>query len=281
MRAFITSTGRCGSLSLARWLSTFTPTNMEPCTEIGATLFASRFRNGEGSVYRAVEVLLGLGRWKRTTVIYDHSELKLQGCHSTDKLYQKYTKITNLDRDEEAIWVDHVISTCVDMIELFAPEAKYVWMIRSGWDCVASFMGWKWFRDSDDISEFDVYANNRICAPWVGEMPQDAWDKLSNLAKCCWYWSWMNRWIEKQLRAVPAERKLFLRLEDWSDDTARELCGFLGVAPPADLELPKSHASQWPELRPEWTEDERRMFEYFCGDSQRRWYAEQEYRSPR
>jgi len=190
--------------------------------------------------------------------------------------------------DADAV-VDNNLSFFVKLLLNHEPSLRVIWLIRNAWDCVGSMVGWKWYRDSTDIVQNDIYARNRLQAPWTSEMTWPEWKSLPAVGRCSWSWSFINRSIEQQLQAVSPSVWMKVRLEDWNDEKAREVYGFVrewfGLAgiptrEPEDLTLPHENKGPYPVVRPgetpcskpKWTEWERCLVRRFAGGMVERHY---------
>lgn len=148
------------------------------------------------------------------------------------------------------------------------PRARYLWMIRDGRSNVASVYHRRWY-DPREIRvrepQHAPSALSRITADMVGEMTQSEWQSLDGFARCCWYWSFTNREIQRRTAELRLNT-LKIRLEDLGDRTA-ELLDFLGLSgeptPPVKRANAAVHGRPLP---PEyWPDAWRASFERLCG----------------
>lgn len=244
-RIIVVGTGRCGSTSLCEWLNRCgLVARMEP---------------------RAPEL-----------VVQQRRLIEGPGFDP----YDIFDVALNLPQVEAV--VDNNLSFFVRMLLELDGALRAIWLIRNPWDCVASMVGWKWYRQPNDIMPDDIFARNRLHAPWTGEMTWAEWDALPVVGRCAWCWSYVNRSIRQQLRAVPLGHWMQVRLEDWDDQKAREVYQFVdrcfqgsgvGIREPDDLSLPRTNQGPLPPTRPggpptprpDWTEDERVLLRRFAG----------------
>lgn len=192
--------------------------------------------------------------------------------------------------DADAV-VDNNLSLFVKLLCEHDALVRVIWLIRNAWDCVGSMVGWKWYRDPADIAPDDIYALNRLQAPWTSELTWSEWKSLPAVARCAWCWSFINRSIEQQLQAVPPSTWMKVRLEDWNDEKAREVYGFVregfGLAgiptrEPKDLTLPHDNKGPYlvvrpgesPGAKPTWTEWDRCLVRRFAGGMMERLYPD-------
>lgn len=160
------------------------------------------------------------------------------------------------------------------------PEARFIWLIRNGLDVVASAYQKQWY--SGHSENHDRYED---CPPverqWIdwrirgdlsGEMTEQEWEALSRFGKCCWYWGYVNRTIEKDIAGLSGDRRFFLRLENL-DGTLPELLDWIGVAGRASIQAPRRNmALRVPYHWSGWSGEEKGLFDRFCGDVMDRHY---------
>jgi hypothetical protein len=148
------------------------------------------------------------------------------------------------------------------------PQARYLWMIRDGRSNVASVFHRRWY-DPREIRvrepQHAPSALSRITADMVGEMTSAEWSALDGFARCCWYWSFTNREIQRRT-AERGLNTLKVRLEDLDDRTG-ELLDFVGLGdqpvPPVKRANAAVHGRP---LSPEhWPSAWKSSFERLCG----------------
>lgn len=244
MRVFVIGTGRCGSLSLARWFQDHgVRTEMERHAEL---------------LCRQAVYKLSRGSW-------DHGVLNVVWARSPS----------------HGVSVDNNLGLFVENLAVMGP-CRFVWLIRNPWDCIASLMAWKWYRKPNDIEPDDVFANNRLTAYDADEMSGYEWEALGNLGKCAWYWKFLNLRIERQLEALDEDCWVRVRLEDWSPAIARSLLRSVGSVDGdvTDWPLPKMNAGPRGRDRPRWTKDEVALVTEVAGKTLARWYPERNFQMP-
>lgn len=203
---FVVSTGRCGSKSIARFLS-----KSPDCVcvhEAEPKLIAEATRYLYGS--------------------FDHSRLAeiLRSTRSPMLDGKQYGES------------NHKLSFLIPALREVFPQAKFVWLIRDGRDTVASMYGRGWysgvsqFVNDPKLMQWERY---RLRADKLGEMSKLAWCNLSRFEKCCWYWAHKNWLIEEALRVTQADWVL-IRLEEIEEEGGK-LFDFLEIAHPRDARL--------------------------------------------
>lgn len=165
---------------------------------------------------------------------------------------------------------DHRLFNLVGILAELLPTARFLWLVRDGRAVVASTVARGWYGGE---YRSGLWGLNRLRGDACGDVTPDVWATLSPFERNCWYWSYVNRAIERQLASLPGERWRRVRLEDL-DAAAPGVFEFLGLEPLA-VRPPHENRSKWTVSRPrDWSSDERASFERICGDLMDRWYGE-------
>jgi hypothetical protein len=245
---FVLSTGRSGSVSIARMLSQHPEVvcHHEPRPQM---------------IRLSAELAHGL---KIPAQV--EQELRAVFCDSSvfpaDRVYgesdQKYWNLATL-------------------LAGMLPRSRFVWLIRDGRDVVASTYGQAWFPDAerpgDPVSPelYERWLYYRLHGAACKAFTPQAWEALGLFEKNCWHWAYVNAGIESVLSALSPERWRRVRLEELERQAA-ELFRFLGVAPvPAAVEQ-ENRATYAVTRWQQWSGAERRAFEQWCGEGMDRWY---------
>lgn len=176
----------------------------------------------------------------------------------------------NLCRIESDQKMFNLIPHLADLL----PNSKFIWLTRSGVDVVASTYGRGWYATNAGGHKANVpwYWNEfRITGVDAGEISASQWDRMSTFAKCCWYWSYVNRTIEKALSELPDERWRGFKLETLNDEL-QALGSFVGES----LEgISLGHSNKaWHSVhsKSSWSDEEKSEFAYYCNDLMERLY---------
>jgi hypothetical protein len=164
-----------------------------------------------------------------------------------------------------------------ELVRVF-PEAKFVWLIRNGLDVVASAVGRGWYptepagwKALDQRRRF--WVSHRIRGDLCRDLPASQWEAMSTFERCCWYWSYVNRVIEQDLRQHAPDRFRQVKLERIDSELAT-VARWLGLP---TLVLPPSARHNratgyevycWQH----WTGPERQHFLHRCGRDMDRLY---------
>jgi hypothetical protein len=152
-----------------------------------------------------------------------------------------------------------------ELAEAF-PAAHVIWLVRDGRPTVVSLHRRAWYRE--------LRPTQRIEADQVGEMSAASWAGLDPFARCCWYWSFTNRLIERELARLPL-RALRLRIEDLSTELPA-VWAFLEL--PGPVPAPARRANRVASGRRTgwrlWSPRQRRTFTQLCGDPMDRLYPD-------
>lgn len=167
------------------------------------------------------------------------------------------------------------------LLETF-PRARFIWLIRNGLDVVASAMQKQWytghsenydrFEDSTPIQQ--IWINARLNGYKCGEMSQNIWIHLSRFEKCCWYWDYVNRIIESDLKKYNHTKYFILQLEK----IRTQLPSLLTWIGASDISQPiisiANKAKRPPYHWSKWTHSEKLIFQMRCGSRMSNLYPE-------
>lgn len=161
-----------------------------------------------------------------------------------------------------------------DLIRAF-PDARMLWMIRDGRANVASVHHRRWY-DPREATVREAHhapsAANRISGVDVRDIAPDEWARMDAFERCCWYWSYTNREIERRLAEAGAP---FVRISlEHLGERVDELLAFLGLPADTSTELRAWNAARHgPPLSPlDWSAAQREVFERRCGALMDRFY---------
>jgi hypothetical protein len=146
------------------------------------------------------------------------------------------------------------------------PDARVVWLVRDGRAVVASTVARNIYHPSElslRAPGTEEWARTRPQADAVGDMTPEEWAALDAFGRCCWYWSYTHRMIERDLQGLPLSCYR-VRLEDlpgrWPE--LAEFCGLSATS----IEVPHSNAStRAPMSWQHWSKAQRLAFASVCG----------------
>jgi len=175
---------------------------------------------------------------------------------------------------------NQTLSLIIPVLADVFPEARYIWLIRNGLDVVASAYQKQWYTGHsenhdryEDCSALEkAWIDGRIQGDRCGDMRAVEWANLDRFGRCCWYWSYTNRVIEKDLEQYAPGRFFFLRLEE-IDKELKKLVDWMGlevglVSPVERHNVAKRVPYHWTD----WSFEERKTFDYWCGNLMDRFY---------
>ena len=178
---------------------------------------------------------------------------------------------------------NQTLSLMVPILAISFPKAKFIWLIRNGLDVVSSIFSRQWYTGhSANHSRYDdcpplekAWIDGRIMGDLCGDVQLAKWKSMNPFARCCWYWAYINRTIEKDLSDIcSAGSYRKIKLEELDRDLP-ELVEWLGFGQAPDLEpgnFNRAHYNLYPWQK--WTLEERKTFLYWCGPLMDRLYPE-------
>ncbi len=173
-----------------------------------------------------------------------------------------------------------MLSLIVPVLAEEFPDARYIWLIRNGLDMVASAYQKQWYtRHSENYERYEdcsplkkAWIGGRIQGDRCGSMSSAEWANLDRFGRCCWYWSYVNQLIERDLKKYAPDRYFILRLEEINKKLLN-LIDWMGLkvstAPTAGRE---NIARRIPYHWTDWSAQEQRTFQFWCGDLMDRFY---------
>jgi hypothetical protein len=163
---------------------------------------------------------------------------------------------------------NHRLSVLLPLLAEAFPAARIVWLVRDGRQAVASMWHRKWYhpREAEERPPaVGRWVEHRLRGDATGDLSAEAWAALDAFGRCCWYWSYTHRAIERDLACVQLP-SLKLRIEDL-DAQQDELAAFLGITGLLPRAVPRANsATGGPFLSwREWSPRQRAVFRRECG----------------
>tara|TARA_Y100001958_G_C21118313_1_gene463185 strand:- start:11 stop:877 length:867 start_codon:yes stop_codon:yes gene_type:complete len=132
------------------------------------------------------------------------------------------------------------------------PDAKFVHLIRNGYDVVKSYYLRKKTTYSDHIEESKYSSIRTSAGKYLSGKPiprdvknKNLWKNYDRVQKISWFWAEVNRIIDSELNNVSDNNKFLFKLEDLSNSTLSELLSGLEIEGTFDIDvsLVKSNTS--------------------------------------
>ncbi len=178
---------------------------------------------------------------------------------------------------------DQKFGAIIPQLHTLFPNAKFLWVLRDGRDFVNSAYPRGWFRNSEygykpNRNEFidskavpsQMHAFNRLNGFKLGLFTEDKWKNMSAFERCCWYWNYWNIKIENDLKNVPDNQKLTMKLEDISSQKSK-LSEFLEIE--SDFNFEVTNKASYTRLETsDWTSEMQGLFRAHCNESMNKWY---------
>jgi len=183
---------------------------------------------------------------------------------------------------------DQKFFNLITLLSELLPNSKFIWLVRDGRDVVASTYGRGWFSPQESEGSYLTTDLNRrwqyyrLNGAKCGALCKEEWEEMSVFEKNCWYWAYVNKEIEKQLISLPQDRWTVVRLEELSREISN-LFRFLSLDP-VPVNVRRYNIASYNVVRwPDWDRQSRKSFEQLCGemmdklypgwrDKQGKWY---------
>lgn len=158
------------------------------------------------------------------------------------------------------------LSFAVDALAEAFPGARFIWVLRSGLDVVASTYRRRWYFKGEENAE-SHWQRYRVQGDKAGAMSPQQWAALDCFERNCWYWAWTNTKIRADLNHIQSP-SMMLRIEDLEEEEGR-IADFIGRALPQSIRIPRSNTSssysQIPVKPCGWDGRQRKGFSEICG----------------
>ena len=177
---------------------------------------------------------------------------------------------------------NQTLSLIIPVLADAFPEARYIWLIRNGLDVVASAYQKQWYSGhSENHDRYEdcpplekMWIDGRIQGARCGDMSTDEWQKLDRFGRCCWYWNYVNRTVEQNLKRHCLDRFILIRLEEIDKDFSN-LVEWMGFGQHMLPSINQSNiAKRIPYHWTDWSDEHRKIFELWCGDLMDRIYPD-------
>ncbi len=258
-KVFIFGTGRCGSVTLSKLIGSL------PSTIV--------LHEGRGDVNGKK---IDLGDLKEfNEFIYYKSKEPIRQYNKTILLngatYGQMDKLFN-SRKRLIETQDDIFNYCdinpygysfINFIANKYPEAKFVHLIRSGYDVVRSYYHRKnTYPDSIVESEYAGYQSGKP-RPMPNDPYFEKWSQFSRLEKTMWFWNYVNCDIANRLADVSSNRKMIFRIEDLNQENFILLTKFLNL--PAYFNQDKNDKFNKSNAQLNWDSKTIKLFNQICG----------------
>lgn len=175
------------------------------------------------------------------------------------------------------------LSTLIPILAEVFPESQFIWLVRDGRDVVAStYYAREWYKPVDEVvdrpepftTSLKEWTWYRLRGDLAGVMSTTEWEALTRFEKNCWLWTYTNETIQKHLVELPKERWMLVRLETLFQQLP-DICHFVGIQMPLQIQQTTHNvSSRRPVSWTEWSEEQKSVFERWCGDMMDHLYPE-------
>jgi len=187
---FVLGTGRSGSTSIAKTLNQHSNCH---------------------AFHEDIYQLIRLSSW------YENQGKKEKALKELERIFEN--KIWQADNEELIIHSDQKLWNFIPFLSEYFPNAKFIHLVRNPYDSVVSMASRNWYKENEYFEyNSNHWAKYRLQADRIGEIDEDVWANMSSLAKCTWYWYYINENIENALNSLSEERVLKVNLKDLSKE---------------------------------------------------------------
>jgi len=227
---FVLTTGRSGSKSIANYLSSFKDV---------------------------------LCIHEPEPILIEEATLYLYGKYSHEKIVQllKDTRKKIIDGKQYGE-SNQKLSFIIPALQEAFHDSKYIWLVRDGREVVNSTFSLGWYDSS--LLKDSKWQKYQIEAPKTGDINDEQWRKMNSFEKCCWYWSYTNKIIKRELDKIEESRWVLAKLEDINYDEIFKLLGLKSnktKMPWVNKKRKLKENSAWKN----WDENKKNTFKKICG----------------
>jgi len=245
---FVLTTGRSGSTSIAKALSTHPDITClhEPRQQL---------------IRLSTEYAHGLK--KRSEVLEELQNIFIESATFPTEIYgESDQKLFNL----------------IPLLHELMPKAKFIWLLRDGRDVIASTFARNWFSsneydpDGEDIN-LRIWRKYRLHGSKCGEFSTQEWETASLFERNCWYWSYVNKTIEEGLSQIPDSQTLKICLSNNMAEEYQVIQEFTGVNYKEinNIIANKAKKGEKPKSWSKWSSEHKLLFSRYCSDGMKRW----------
>ena len=166
---------------------------------------------------------------------------------------------------------DQKISNFISLINKIRKNLKVIWLVRSPEDFVNSAFHRGWFSNeefgySERASEPKAFAAKifqryRLNGYLCGEFEESHWKAMSSFERNCWYWTYWNKIIEKQLLALPRSQWMIVGLQEL-EDKMQSIGDFISESP-FHYAIKRTNQAKY-ELSENWTQEQFDIIDNTC-----------------
>lgn len=125
------------------------------------------------------------------------------------------TKVWQANENQILIHSDQRFWNLVPYLSRYFPNSKFIHLKRDVYSCVRSMYSRGWYAENEypkiNIHDWSKY---RLQADRIEEISPESWNNFSQIAKCTWYWYYLNKKIELDLKAIHKDKILNLELSE-------------------------------------------------------------------
>lgn len=219
--------------------------------------------------------------------IYSYSQDFLYEQEARDETRNKIETLYNsLDIGKGKVHgqSDQKLSPLIPILADLFPTSKFIWLVRKADSFVNSSYPRGWFDNSEfelppntkeffekkvSPSQFDAY--HRTNGARLGVVSQEEWESMTAFERNCWYWSYWNEMIEKELNLLDKTRSKFIRLNELSN-RSQDILDFLSLSP-ITLKTRRVNAAKYKKItREDWNAEMKKIYEKHCGENMKKWF---------
>jgi len=180
---------------------------------------------------------------------------------------------------------DQKLAPLVPILAKLFPTAKFIWLIRTADSFLSSSYPRGWFDNSEfgyapnkeefftkEVTPSPFDAAHRTNGFLANEIEEDKWRQMTAFERNCWYWTYWNNLIERELSKLTEDRSMTIRLNEL-ESNKKAMLDFLGLDG-TEIKTEKINKANYKKvLRKDWTDEMEAIYKQHCEAGMKKWFS--------
>lgn len=212
------------------------------------------------------------------------------------KVFKGRKRLIRNKQSKNVVLVNRMNYRMIEYIYEKYDNVKIIHLIRNGYECVRSWYSrpglyrglgevlieriknntignlksiysYLWaFDEKENIAHMnkDNHVNYLLEKPIPSGVNRIRWILADRLEKTCWYWVFVNKYIEKEIENIPEEDKYILKIESLDRKESKKLSEFACIEGIAEFDFGNKRSKS--EKEEIWKDKNVQKFKRICGD---------------
>lgn len=179
---------------------------------------------------------------------------------------------------------DQKLGGIIPFLNKIFPEAKFIWLLRGASSFINSAYPRGWFYNREfgypeNEDEFFIarsrpsklHAAHRPNGNLLGCFSKNEWRTMTAFERNCWYWTYWNELIERDLKNLPSNKWIQIKLEELSERTEM-ISNFIGLNCDINKVEVTNQAYYKKISKNDWNSEMNEIYNYHCNRAMIKWY---------